>query len=640
MKTAQVIARSKDELNKKLHDAVSNTLELPIKLQINFQHWLPTGWILKAQGEDIKPQAKANGNMINLFPIQFDKETKTKTFFLDYSCTPAQDCINQELEIFSSVRSTTKVLKLEATDRVSPIYLLHITRNDLTLHSKKSIDSWVCTSGFNEMNLLRQDAIFTSDLEQLNEDTKRTNFQSRIWEGRDDLQKAFKTISSPLFSKWIIDHGTKEHELLQGSNKFYPIQTPRTMSYNQRPFGVNLIGYASSVIGIGEDLRTCRDALESIGIPTATIDIPTKHTSNELREQARTKADRLAPYAFNLICMTAEEHARIFLEIGYAIFNERYNIGYWPWELGNWPEPWNHLFGLVDEVWASSRHIYQSIQKELNYRAQPKLSYCPLGISPIAPLTPEQKAKARSRNRLPHKAMLMICSFDGRSSFFRKNPWGAINAFLEAFPKDNGLDVGLVIKTIHAGVDSSEWNKLKELVKHDDRILVIDGALDRDELIQLYGCCDVLVSLHRAEGFGRILAECLLLGLNVVATNHSGNTDFCRGQHAHPVDYELTDVQDGDYPYHQNQQWAEPCCSHAAEILRNIYTKTSTEQYAKTPEGQATLRSYQKQLFIDSIAKHYVNQLKAIWNQSRHKTAEELNLRWSRQQCLYGMEES
>ena len=70
MKTAQVIARSKDELNKKLHDAVSNTLELPIKLQINFQHWLPTGWILKAQGEDIKPQAKMNGNTINLFPIQ------------------------------------------------------------------------------------------------------------------------------------------------------------------------------------------------------------------------------------------------------------------------------------------------------------------------------------------------------------------------------------------------------------------------------------------------------------------------------------------------------------------------------------------------------------------------------------------
>ena len=196
-----------------------------------------------------------------------------------------------------------------------------------------------------------------------------------------------------------------------------------------------------------------------------------------------------------------------------------------------------------------------------------------------------------------------------------------------------------MIKTIHAGVDSSEWNKLKELVKHDDRILVIDGTLDRDELIQLYGCCDVLVSLHRAEGFGGYWLNASLLGLDVVSTNHSGNTDFCRGQHAHPVDYDLTDVNDGDYPYYQSTM-AEPCCSHAAKILQDIYTKRSTQQYAQTPERQATIRNYQKQLLTDSIAKHYGNQLKAIWNQTRNKTAEQLNLRWSRKECLYGIEES
>ena len=47
--------------------------------------------------------------------------------------------------------------------------------------------------------------------------------------------------------------------------------------------------------------------------------------------------------------MTAEEHARIFLELGYAIFSERYNIGYWPWELATGQSP-ESLFGLVDEV--------------------------------------------------------------------------------------------------------------------------------------------------------------------------------------------------------------------------------------------------------------------------------------------------
>ena len=640
MSTAQFVAKSKEELNKKLNNATSNNLELPIKLQINSRGWRPTGWNLKTQGKRLNILFKINGHRADLLLTSFDKKLEITTYHFEHSCTSAAASQLLLLEASSPGLKAQNILNLEATDRTYPIDLLKLVRNDLPLNSKENIHSWIITSGFEEMNLLLQDAATTNYLNQLNEETGRTNFQTRIWEQRDDLQEAFKQISSPLFSDWIVNHGTKEYKPLAEVSKDPSTRLPRTTEYSQRPFGVNLIGYASSVIGIGEDLRTCQEALESIDIRTAIIDVTTQHTSHELREQARTEADRLAPYAINLICMTAEENARIFLELGYAIFSERYNIGYWPWELDNWPDPWKPLLGLVDEVWTSSRHTHQSIQQELTHRPQPKLTYCPLGVSPIAPLTPEQKAKARDKHWLPREAMLMTCSFDGRSSFFRKNPWGAIDAFLKAFPKNNGADVGLVIKIIHAGVDTREWNKLKELIKHDDRILVIDGALDRDELIQLYGCCDVLVSLHRAEGFGRILAECLLLGLDVVATNYSGNTDFCRGQHAHPVDYDLTEVQDGDYPHHHNQQWAEPCCSHAAEILRNIYAKRSTQQYVYTPERQATIRSYQKQLFTYSIAKHYGNQLRSIWDQSRNKTAEQLNLRWSRQQCLYGIEES
>ena len=36
------------------------------------------------------------------------------------------------------------------------------------------------------------------------------------------------------------------------------------------------------------------EVFESIGIPTATIDVPTQHTSDEL-ESARTEADQLHP---------------------------------------------------------------------------------------------------------------------------------------------------------------------------------------------------------------------------------------------------------------------------------------------------------------------------------------------------------
>ena len=56
-----------------------------------------------------------------------------------------------------------------------------------------------------------------------------------------------------------------------------------------------------------------------------------------------------------------------------------------------------------------------------------------------------------------------------------------------------------------------------------------------DELLSLYGCCNVFLSLHRSEGFGRGIAEALLLGVDVIATAYAGNTDFCAGPLAHPV---------------------------------------------------------------------------------------------------------
>ena len=55
------------------------------------------------------------------------------------------------------------------------------------------------------------------------------------------------------------------------------ISFPKQTKYLDRPFGVNLIGYASTTLGIGEDVRTCKEALDKMKIPTSMIDISTYH---------------------------------------------------------------------------------------------------------------------------------------------------------------------------------------------------------------------------------------------------------------------------------------------------------------------------------------------------------------------------
>ena len=49
--------------------------------------------------------------------------------------------------------------------------------------------------------------------------------------------------------------------------------------FAERQFGVNLFGYASEMLGIGEDIRTTQEALEQCGIPTAIIDTNETHIS-------------------------------------------------------------------------------------------------------------------------------------------------------------------------------------------------------------------------------------------------------------------------------------------------------------------------------------------------------------------------
>lgn len=98
----------------------------------------------------------------------------------------------------------------------------------------------------------------------------------------------------------------------------------------------------------------------------------------------------------------------------------------------------------------------------------------------------------------------------------------------------------------------------------------------------MYQACDCFVSLHRAEGFGRGIAEALQLGLHVITTGYSGNVDFCRlPQFAQQVDlvrYRLVKVKDGQYPYAQGQVWANADVRHAASLMRAFVERFCTGQ--------------------------------------------------------------
>lgn len=340
------------------------------------------------------------------------------------------------------------------------------------------------------------------------------------------------------------------------------VQPPRPAPL--RHDGVNLIGHARSEFGVGEDVREAARALTAAGIPFAVMDIPPGSAIGQGDRLLEQQLGDQLPFSTSLLCMTAMETARLHAERGDPIFQGRRTVGFWPWELPQWPEGWRHCFDLVDEVWASSRFTYGA------YRAVGgrKVRHMPMTVT-VAGAADD----IRFRLGIQGGIFLFVCAFDGLSGMSRKNPLATVAAFREAFPAGDE-PVALVVKGMRAAAGGEEaYRQLEQACRQDPRIRLIDGTLTRSDMLGLLQAADCFVSLHRAEGFGRCIAEAMYLGKPVIVTGYSGNMDFTLPGTAALVDHDCRPVEAGEYPYADGMIWAEPDIAHAAWHMRHIFSK-------------------------------------------------------------------
>ncbi len=453
--------------------------------------------------------------------------------------------------------------------------------------------AWIISSGTKEYLAVREDPVLHQMLsnKKPNDQSLLTPLQTLVFLMRPDIQLDF-----PLpdqineFLRWFYTQGLAEvgyWPFLSDAEKRAALEQPEPWgsrlkalvldqlalkkprtSFAQRPFGVNLIGYAFGQLGIGEDARMAARAMLSVGIPVTMLNFS---PGSDIPQNDRSMANHVSSdgdFTFNIFCLTAEEHGRFYAERGRSQFLDRYNIGYWPWELSQWPQQWLMLLDLVDEVWVSTQHTYNALAPV----CKKPLFRMPMAVE-LGPITPfTSRLQVREAFKLPSKAKLFCFAFDLNSSVDRKNPQACVDAFLAGFPITEFSEqaVGLVIKVHKPTNRNRAWEKLKKLAAEDARIHIIEGTLSRPDLLALYAACDCFISLHRAEGFGRGLAEALQLGLHVICTGYSGNVDFCHEPYADLVDYRLINVKKNQYPHSEGQVWADPRVEHAAALMRNF----------------------------------------------------------------------
>ncbi|WP_077218258.1 glycosyltransferase [Acidithiobacillus albertensis] len=334
------------------------------------------------------------------------------------------------------------------------------------------------------------------------------------------------------------------------------------------PFGVNIIGYISGNLGLGVFARSVVSSLLNIGVKVSILDVDPGH--NRWRHDISFDYLSLPPeklqYSINIFLFPPETMSWLLPIMGNSLrIFERVNVLWTMWELPKIPREWYFGLQLMDLIMGGSPFVTASVATSLDG---------PIVLDAAVPhVLPVHQKYLRDHFLLPEDKIVFLSAYEPFSDPQRKNPFAAIDAFRRGV--GNSQKAILIIKVNSTG---DYWREeLLRFIANDSRIIIFEKLLSYDDTISLYNCCDVFISLHRAEGFGLVPLEFMALGKPVIATAWSGNMAYMDADCACLVSYKLIPVNGSIRAYQTDfigsgVQWADPSVEEAAvwiEMLLN-----------------------------------------------------------------------
>lgn len=338
------------------------------------------------------------------------------------------------------------------------------------------------------------------------------------------------------------------------------VEAPAVATADKNAPGVNIIGYIRGQFGLAESARHYARALINAGVQVRLhdVDLDLPHSWDDRSLEAWIGDD--IPHQVSIIFINPDFLHQALDKIGRARMANQHLIACWFWELERIPAPWLPVIAEVDEIMVASEFVERAFRRVTD---KPVLRIPqPLEDVPDSGLQ-------RADFGLEEGKFTFLVTFDFNSWVARKNPQAAVRAFLAAFAPGRD-DVRLVLKSSNGFRHPEALRALLNATARDPRIIVRDEVIERAHLYALQRCTDAYVSLHRAEGLGLGLAECMAMGKPVIATGWSGNLEFMTPDAACLVDYTLVPVQAGEYPHAEGAQWAEADIADAARAMRRL----------------------------------------------------------------------
>jgi glycosyltransferase involved in cell wall biosynthesis len=328
---------------------------------------------------------------------------------------------------------------------------------------------------------------------------------------------------------------------------------------------VSYIGAFNNLSGYADAARNNVCAISSVGIPIDAIPVSFENFSTDCGELGRKIK--------HLISSNSDAPVQIIHTIP-PVFSKftacnKYNIGYTAWESSELPHQWVSHINQLNEVWVPSQYNKDVFEQS--------------GVTVPVFVIPHTFNIEIFEKEVARDSFTKPSGFVFYSIFQflqRKGPIPLLKAYLTEFKSNE--DVCLLLKTyLFDPTNPDEKVKIKEMIQDVKEklrlpsypnISLITSPLSRPQINAVHKGCNCLVSSHCSEGFGVTLAESMMAGNSVIATNYSGSTDFLSNETGYPVDYQLSPVFNMPWEaYSGNQVWADINIIDLKEKMRYVF---------------------------------------------------------------------
>ncbi|MDX2027155.1 MAG: glycosyltransferase family 4 protein [Alphaproteobacteria bacterium] len=280
---------------------------------------------------------------------------------------------------------------------------------------------------------------------------------------------------------------------------------------------------------------------------------------------------------------------------------DRRIIGVWYWELEEFSTEWKRALECVDEVWVGSQFTANAFRKIAGNKPV-FVVHPPMDVASF-PSEPRQDPLPQFKDRT-----VVFFMYDVRSAHARKNPEAVIKAFQRATQNDPGPV--LVIKVNNGDSWPETYERLSRAIDGSPNIHIMSERLSADGMKDLLARVDIVMSLHRSEGFGLLMAEAMAAGKPVIATGWSGNLDFMTPDCSILIDCKLVPVEDPQHAYDRyGAKWAEPDVEQAARALRRLLDDPAERRHIGQAARTHILTYLSKDKWLEDLPKSFWDSL-------------------------------